>query len=393
MTLLDIITKASANADVVSSQEEYPIFLNPDEVFTSLKPEVENPAPSSLVSPLSGWKISSTDAGVIELSKKFFAKLKRKLKDTNSFNREEFIEMLSSFLQKIGNKVGISNDNALSVVLVEKVGFLMGRDVSSLVLEACLGLEIWELVEGMIKSGLVDHSCYSTLVPKLASKNKTDLLCLCTKHASDLGSSELLCILKYFLNPPKGAYGSMANVRKEWEDEALLAIERANDEKVFGKKPTRLAKEAAILLMVAYDGFSDAELCLHYLLKSSDIDDVILAYAIGKLNGKEMVNLIRYLGKWLKKYERFPQAVECPKTTTIGLKACDWVPKLEDIAKCLGIVLDQNFSSLVLHPEFHKELKSIEEVVSSLAFEAKFCCLMANIVEKLKAGAPSLGVC
>lgn len=391
MTLLDIITEASANGGALSFQEEYPIVLNPDEVFNSLKPEVENPTPSSLVSPLTGWKISSTDAGLIDLSKKFFVKLKRKLKDTNTFNREEFIEMLNSFLQKISKKVEISvgvdsNDNARSVVLVEKVGFLMGRDLLSLVLEACLNLDTWELVEAMIKSGLVEHSCYSTLVPKLASKNKTDVLCLCTKHASDLGSSELLCMLRYFLNPPKGAYGSMANVRKEWETQALLAVERANDEKIFGKKPL-LAKEAAILLMIAYDGFSDAELCLHYLLKSSDIDDVILASAISKLNGKEMMKLIRYLGKWLKKYERFPQAVP-NASTTVGLKACDWVPKLEDVAKCLGIVLDQNFSSLVLHQEFHKELKSLEEVVSSLAFEARFCSLMANIVEKLKAGAP-----
>ncbi|GLT63080.1 hypothetical protein SLA2020_356700 [Shorea laevis] len=392
MTLLDIITKASANAEAHGSQTEYPIILNPDDVFNNLKTELENPAPSSLVSPLTGWEISPTDAVIIDLSKKFVTKLKRKLKDTNNFNREEFIGMLNSFLEKVREKSGISvgfdsNDNRYTAVLIEKVGFLMGRDVVVLVLEACLGLEIWELVEALIINSLVDHSCYSSLVPELAAKKKTDLLCLCTKHASDLGSSELLCILKYFLNPSKDAYSGMVSVRKEWESQALLAIERAGDEKVFGKK-SRLAKEAAILLMIAYDGFSDAELCLHYLLKSSNVDEVVLAYSIGKLNGKEMVNLIRYLGKWLKKYERFPQANECPKaSSTLGLKACDWVPKLEDVAKCLGMLLDQNFSSLVLHPEFHQELKSIEGVVSSLAFEARFCCLMANVVEKLRAGA------
>ncbi|XVF18680.1 hypothetical protein REPUB_Repub11eG0043700 [Reevesia pubescens] len=141
----------------------------------------------------------------------------------------------------------------------------------------------------------------------------------------------------------------MVNVRKEWESQALLAIEKARL-----RKKSRLAKEASILLMVAHDGFSDAELCLHYLLAANNVDEVILSSSLGKLNGKEMMNLIRYLGKWLKKYERF--------------------------------VLDENFSSLMLHPEFHEELKSIEGVVSSLAFEARFYCLMANVIEKLRAG-------
>ena len=111
-----------------------------------------------------------------------------------------------------------------------------------------------------------------------------------------------------------------------------------------------------------------------------------MSSSLGKLSGKEM-NLIRYLGNWLEKYERFPQAIPCPKASSaLGLKACDWVPKLEDVVKCLGFVLDENFSSLMLHPEFHEELKSIEGVVSSLAFEARFCSLMANVIEKLRAG-------
>jgi hypothetical protein len=38
----------------------------------------------------------------------------------------------------------------------------------------------------------------------------------------------------------------------------------------------------------------------------------------------------------------------------------------------------------VLHPESHQELRSMEGMVSSLASEARLCCLMANVVEKLK---------
>ncbi|XP_039042437.1 uncharacterized protein LOC120181345 [Hibiscus syriacus] len=166
------------------------------------------------------------------------------------------------------------------------------------------------------------------------------------------------------------------------ESQAFLAIEKAR----LGKK-SRLAKEAAILLMVAHDGFSDDELCLHYLLASNNVDEVIFSSSLGRLGRKELMNLIQYLGKWLKKYERFPQAIPCPKASSaLGLKICDWVPKLEDVTNCLGFLVDENFSSLMLHPELREELKSIEGVVSSLAFEARFCCSMTNVIEKLREG-------
>ncbi|KAK8710715.1 hypothetical protein V6N13_146028 [Hibiscus sabdariffa] len=385
MTVLDVITKASANAELHSSIADHPIVLNADNIFLNLKPEAENPNPTSFVSPLTGWGISPTDAKLIDLSKKFYTKLNRKLKDIHNFNREEFLGMLNPFLEKVREKGGIvigvaSNDSGNTSVLLQKVGSLIGRDVLSLVLEACISLGIWELMEVLIVNGLIDHSCYSNLIVNLAAKERSDLLCLCVKHAHNLGSVELLCVLKYFLCPPKDGYASMVNVRKEWESQALLAIEKAT----LGKK-SRLAKEALVLLMVAYDRFSDAELCLHYLLASNNVDEVILSSSIGKLAGKELMNLIRYLGKWLKKYEGFPQAIPCPKaSSSLGLKICDWVPKLEDVAKCLRFVIDENFSSLMLHPEFCEELKSIEGVVSSLAFEARFCCSMANVIEKLK---------
>lgn len=386
MTLLDVITKASASTEPHTSQADHPIVLNTDDIFFNLKPEVENPNPTSLVNPLTGWGISQTDAKLIDLSKKFYTKLNRKLKDIHNFNKEEFIGILNPFLEKIKEKgrifIGVDpNDTGYTSVLLEKVGFLIGRDVLSLVLEACISLEIWELLEVLIFNGLVEHSCYPNLVVNIAAKKRSDLLCLCVKHARNLGSVELLCILKYFLCPPKDSYVSMVNVRKEWESQALLAIEKAK----LGKK-SRLAKEASILLMVAYDGFLDPELCLHYLLASNNVDEVILSSLLGKLVGKELMNLIRYLGKWLKKYERFPQAIPCPKASSaLGLKACDWVPKVEDVVKCLGFVVDENFSSLMLHPKFCEELKSIEGVVSSLAFEARFCCSMANVIEKLRA--------
>ncbi|KAG5230034.1 hypothetical protein OIU78_029794 [Salix suchowensis] len=389
MSLLQVITKASADSDRVVSQSEYPIILNTDDIFPNLKPALENLDATSLANPVSGWQLSQSDSQLIDSGKKFYTKLKRKLKDHSNFNKDGFFEIFIPFLEKIGNKAGIevginSTDAAYTRVLIEKVGFLMGRDVAGLVMKASTSLEIWDLVETLIVNGVVDHSSYSDLVMSLVMKKRSDLLSLTIQHASDFGLSELLSILKYFLCPSKEAYSYMVNVRKEWESQAMLAIEMASDKNLSEKK-SQIAKDASILLMLAHDGFLTSELCLHYLLASPVIDEAIFSSSVSKLNGKEMMSLIRYLGKWLRKYEMFPQAVPCPKASSVlGLKACDWVPKLEDIVRCVGLILDENFSSLVLHPGFHEELKFIGEFVAPLAAEAKLSCTVANVIENLR---------
>jgi hypothetical protein len=260
----------------------------------------------------------------------------------------------------------------------------VGKDVASLVLDGCVSFEIWELVEALIVNGVIGNSCYSNLVAKLIKKKRSDLICLCCKHAFDLGSSEIFAILRYFLSPSKDAYNSMVSVKKEWENQATSAIEKASDDNL-KLMNSLVAKEASILFMIAYDGFSAAELCLHYLIASPNLNNAMLSPAFNKLNGKELLNLILYLAKWLKKYERFPQAGPCPKaSSSLGLKACNWIPKLEDVVKCLGLVLDENFSSLVLHSQFHEELRLIEGLVSCLTTEAKICNMVNVVIDKLK---------
>ncbi|KAG5039479.1 hypothetical protein AAZX31_05G028200 [Glycine max] len=391
MTLLEVIKDASVNSKPLDSPLDYPIVLNPGGILPNLKPEVEDESSSSLIKPLIGWQISQTDAEIIDVSKKFFTQLKAKLKNTNNLDKGEFISSLNSYLENIRDKLGVvigvdSSCSGYTRILIEKLGVFIGKDVAGLVLDGSVSLEIWEVVKALIVNGITEHSCYSDLVTKLVVKKRSDLLCLCIKHGFDLGSSEILTILRYFLSPSKDSYDSMVTVKKEWECQALLAIEKASDSNL-KKKYLLIAKEASILLMMAYDGFSASEICLHYLFSSSNINDVMLSPSFSKLNSKELINLIRYLAKWLKKYERFPQAGPCPKASSVsvlGLNVCDWVPKLEDVIKCLGLVLDENFSSLVLHPQFHEELRSIEGVVSCLTVEAKFCHLMTDVVDKIK---------
>ncbi|KAB2603828.1 hypothetical protein D8674_037759 [Pyrus ussuriensis x Pyrus communis] len=386
MSLLEVIARASAKSQTQVAPSDYPIVLDPEPIFDNLKPKFDDPNPSAAAIPFTGWKISQTDSELIDSGKKFFTKLQKKLKNPNSFTKVEFLGTLNSFLEniwekkRVGESIGVDSSNdGYARVLIEKVGNLMGKDVAGLVLEACVVLEIWDLVGALIANGVFPNSCYQHLVPKIVEKRRSELVCLCVKHASDLRSSELLLILKYFLDPPKDGYASFVDVRKEWESRALATVEKAGDQSLSDKK-LRVAKDAAVLLMVAYDGFSSAELCLHYLLASKNLDEVMLSAAISKLSGKEMKSLLRYLEKWLKKYERFPQA-----STASGLKACDWVPKLEDVVKCMGLVVDENYSALVLHPEFHEELRSMNELVASVALEARFCCSVASVAGKLMA--------
>ncbi|KAI3846529.1 hypothetical protein MKX03_008211 [Papaver bracteatum] len=381
MSLLDLIKEAAAAADSETSVEsKYPIVLNAVPILSDLKAAKDDTNDTKLIKRVEGWKVSEIDTEIIESGNKFTKKLKKKLKNPKSFNTDEFLEILHSFLKKIVDLLNLSDDDVSSSVclMLEKSGVFIGKNVLSLILEASLKLEVWEVLKTLIIQGV---SCVD-LIEILVTKQRSDLLCLFVKHVSDIQSDDFVCVFKYFLTPPKGSNKNMICVRQDWENQANLAIEscssRRNDKSL-------LAKEASILLMVAYDGFTLAELCLHYLFASSNLDSLTLSCVLSRLSGTEMLSLIKYLGKWLKKYEKFPQANPCPKAgKKLGLNACDWVPSLNSIVKYLGLVLDEHFSKLVLYTEFQEELRSINGVVQSLASEARLCCSVADVVENLK---------
>lgn len=387
MSLLETITKASANKTHLTSESNYPILLNSDPILLNLKPQNEN---SSLLSKCdNGWEISKQDSQIIELGQKFLKTLKIKLKNPVGFSKNEFIKMLNVFLESCGGKIGASvgedvDLGQFSSKVILKFGSLMGFDVLGLVLEGCVVLEAWDVLESLIVFGFVSSLGTGNLVGNLIVKGRSELVCLIVKHVKDIRSGDVVLILKYFLSPSKEVYGSMVSLRVDWEKEVLEAIEKADDNGV-GGKVGNLAKEAAVLLMVAYDGFSASELCLHYLIAREDLDEVMFLSCIRKLNGEEIMGLIRYLGKWLRKYERFPQANPCPKgASVLGLKACNWVPSLANVVKCFGLVVDETFSSLVLQSEFHEELRSLERVANTLSSEATICSTVTKFVETLK---------
>ncbi|KAG2303553.1 hypothetical protein Bca52824_032204 [Brassica carinata] len=239
MTLLEAISTAVASQERVDSQSEYPFPLSQDGVFANVK--------KALIP----------------------------LKDTNRFDRGDFLSML---------KQAVSGEDWWGSC--GRIWWRTLRGVSGLVLKGCVRLEMWELVETLVSSSLVDQ-----------------------RQASDLGASELLSILRYFPCPSKEAVSTMVKVREEWD--------------------------------------------------------------ISKLNFNEMRRFIRYLSKWMKKYERFPQAA-----VRLGSYG----------TKCLGLIIDENFSTLALHSDLHEELKVIERVADGLASESKLCSFVATVAERLKLG-------
>ncbi|MCL7023749.1 hypothetical protein MKW94_009734 [Papaver nudicaule] len=387
MSLLEIITRAAAAAAADSVNVEsskYPIILNANSILTDLKPEKNHGTEddTKLIKRVQGWKISEIDTEIIESGNKFIKNLNKKLKNPKSFDSNEFLGFLNSFLKKICGKVGVSvkDDDSItasSCLMLEKCAGYIGKNVSSLILETSIRLEIWEVLRTLIEKRVCKD-----LIENLVKKRRSDLLCLCIKHVADIQSSDLVSLFKYFLTPPKGSRDTMMNVRKDWEKQANLAIDKIGEQQNHIKV---LAKEASILLMIAYDGFTSSELCLHYLFASSNLDQLTFSFCLSRLSGTEMLSLIMYLGKWLKKYEKFPQAAPCPRAAKkLGLEACDWVPELKSVVKYLGVVLDEHFSKLVLYTEFQDELRLIDGVVKSLACGATLCCSIADIVENLK---------
>lgn len=367
MTLLETITKAAAGgADApTSAVSNFPVLLNGDEAFRKLTPEGGDSPSDSLVKRLVGWKIPESDVKSIETVEKLVKKLRRKLKNRKSLGREEFRGLLSSLPEK-------------------KLGDVVGGELVGLYAEGCVILGLWETLESMILSGLIGRLGPNDLVEKLVEKNRSDLLCLYANHVSEIRASELVLILEHFLSPPRGSRECMLKVRKEWESQAILAVEKAT-QKGLPDEVTSLARDASILLMMAHDGFSSSELCLHSLFSSPNLDGLIMSSAISRLGGSEVLSLVRYLKKWLEKYERFPEGCPCREAgPALGLKICELVPSLESVVRGMALVIDEHYPYLVLNSQFHGEMSSIRQVVDSLASAAGSCCSLANVIENLR---------
>ncbi|CAJ1941507.1 unnamed protein product [Sphenostylis stenocarpa] len=175
MTLLEVIKDASINSKPLDLPLDYPIVLNPDSILPNLKPKDIDESSSSLIKPLIGWNVPPTDAEITDINKKFFTQLNAKFMNTNNLDKGEFISSLKSYLENIRDKVGVvievdTSSSDYNRILIDKLGTFVGKDVAGLVLNGCVSLEIWDVIEALIVNVTIEHSCYSNLITKLVEK-------------------------------------------------------------------------------------------------------------------------------------------------------------------------------------------------------------------------------
>ncbi|XP_078429158.1 uncharacterized protein LOC144701266 [Wolffia australiana] len=366
MALLDTIKRAASGGNDAPSHPttNFPVILDGEIAFKDLTCEDGDAHAGSLTNRVVGWKIPKSDEKNIKMVETLAKKLRRKLKNSKSLGDGEIQELLNSLPKK-------------------KLKSLVGGELIGLIAEACVALAQWETLESLILNGLIGFLGPKDLPQKLLEKKQPGLLCLYAKNISEIGVQELSLMLEFFLSPPGGSRESFMKVREEWEREGLLALEKAT-QKGLTDELTSLAREASILLMMAIDGFSSSELCLHSLFSSPNLEGIFMSSAISKLGSLELLRLIRYLRKWLEKYERFPECCSCPEAgPAFGMKFCQLVPSLESVVMGLGLVIDEHYSYLVLNSQFHDELSSIRRVVESLVSSAGLCCSVFNAIENL----------
>ncbi|KAL4195564.1 hypothetical protein AMTRI_Chr05g73920 [Amborella trichopoda] len=413
MSLLQVITKAAEDhPKILNTSSEYPITLNSSEIFQNLKPENPDSDDEPMVRKVTGWSINDHNSEIMSAEKKFTKQQKRNLKSL-LFDIKMFTKSLDRFLTKITKiccKVSdIQPGDEKTLIMLRNACPFLSSQVKALISECCVRLEHWELMEAIIFLGFIRGISHYNLVRKLVDAERGDLLCQIIRHTPDLGHSEIAMILNYFLSPKNDHDLSINSVRKNWENQALWAIDKAaqslphktsdfylkihnansvqdhktSDSFLKTHNTNSVQDDAALLLAMAYDGFSAFETCLHFLFSPS-LEGLVLSYAISKLQSVQLYRLIRYTRKWVKKYSRFPGLVPWSPESGSEFEACKWVPSLESIIKVLGVVLDEHYSYLVLDTVFHEELRSIQETVMPLVSEGNVSCSVSNLLKSLR---------
>lgn len=330
--------------------------------------------------------------------------------------RPYFEQVLSRSNSSPNPKVGsLSNDNSGHASadkkrtsrtpfpkILKRVAPVLGQKLLSSVLRACITLKNWDLVRAMLDSHALLGNTYTDLVPTLIEHDEASLLCVWIRNICDPRFSDLVLVLKYFLKSSLRAGKSLAGVRYQWRQTALVAITRlsavmsAADRKdedmgedsdgedadgldhVKGKPFKENEKSKALLVSVAVDHFQPFELCLHYLVASGH-DEAVLVCIVSQLDNNEVLKLLRYLKKWLEKYAK--QGSLC--TFHRGRKDF-WVPSLNDVLRWVSVLLDAHLTSLVLCHEFHCEIQSVQVLIKGLVDVGRRLAPLVGSIEHLR---------
>ncbi|KAJ3694358.1 hypothetical protein LUZ60_009838 [Juncus effusus] len=386
MTLLDTIAAAG---EVSSSTfaAATPIILNSDQILPRLSKPSPDSSNNNLIIPGSNWNICTTDSQIIQ-SINDLSKALQNPNPKKPITKTQFLSLLNSFFVSVSKQIDVKITDSNPIDSIKRLGFILSPEISSLIAEFCISLELWDVLEALIINNLLKSRNSSNLVEKLIEKKQSELLCRFVKHVPDLRSTEIQSILKYFLSPmDNNCFSAMISVRKKWEKEAISAMEKATKIDM-PKKITTLAKEASFLFLISLDNFSSNEVCLHYLFGCDNSDPLVLGSALSTLNGSELTNLVKYFIKWLEKYWNYSDLSQNQSGkigSVLSLKEITSMPSVVSILKAFGVVLDVNFSYWVLNPEIREEIKRGVELVGGMAMEGNYCEQLGEIIEQLRA--------
>lgn len=393
MGLIDVVKKAQSLGPA-DAPDAGVCALEPTWLIGEQAPAAAGEGYDDLVS----WRAIPSVADSIKLriekEEQFVSELGQKADDALSPNKLD--GLLRPYLEQVLNpnpnpSVHIASErsggtHASLPKLLKKASPRLGQKLLSSTLRACFTSRYWDAVKAMLDSHALNGNTHSDFIPTLIEHDQASLLCMWVRNVHDPRFSDLLLVLKYFLKSSLRAGKSLAVVRHQWRQAALVGIAKVSQMGV-GKKnhvdedggggsnvdvvgngscliKKVVSKEVltskAILLGAAVDQFQPFELCLHYLVASGH-DEAVLASILSRLDGCEVFKLLHYLEKWLEKYSK--QGALCTSQAT-GKDL--WVPSLREVLQWLSIILDVHLMTLILCSDFHGELRSIQLLVKGL---------------------------
>ncbi|KAH8936717.1 hypothetical protein BDL97_17G099000 [Sphagnum fallax] len=442
LSLLEIVTRAAQAEDGVGvdSQSGWSMTMRPSVSIGGLQQTVAGGSSGNLsggdlisVEAIGEWHVEAPD----EDEARLVDELKRKLELLPSFSIREFMDMVRPVIEKSmrkkresgcfvphlnqettaggGEEVrenGAVNSGSLSreseeeqfSKMLRKGGVLLGRKLVAVLQRCCLGLRFWSAIKALLEKGLVSSNENPQLVSKLVEERQAVLLTLAAHNVQDLAPSDILAMLKFFLEESKASRRSFEVVRREQRAAALKSIERAaqvrdslssvsaalvrrntdnsaNGDNNQARKRNFLSE--AVVMACVVDGFEAWEICLHELVSSGQ-DEAVLAAVIVELDTGEAVRLLQYLHKWLDHFSKRLTHTPFPESG----HAKHRVPSMAQVLQWISVVLDGQYTKFVLCSDYFPELRELQGLVQSLVAVGMGCTPLAGVVEHIMSGCP-----
>ncbi|CAM6124204.1 unnamed protein product [Calypogeia fissa] len=405
------VVKSAANVEQYEEDRVFSATVSTAWIdqLNDLNAEVQNveSGSSNLLKPLTLNSEAITPATESE-EQLLVKELKKILQQSDYLSKQSFLGLLGSRLSRLTVKQDDSTPSKSKAPRRRRNGLLDGVDedstlkllrdtcrqfghrLISLILECAVALSFWAVVQILLQRRVVVSNSFPNLVQSLAEEEKPLLLCLYTANVPDLTPQDVYTMLTFFLDSIASSSKSFGPVKSEWRRVATEEIAKAAKSRDATQVATsnsmfynveNLSRghdnsvSSAIALAVAIDGFSSPELCIHHLLASGP-DEAVLSSVVSQLSTGQVLQLTRYLGKWIERYSSHLENFPTPRSGR--------VPSFAQVLSWVGVVLEGHLTQFVLSSDFHKELKSMRDMVQPLVDFGADISPLGGITEHIK---------